>query len=227
MITLHHLNSSRSQRVLWLLEELGVEYEVRQYQRDPGTLRAPPELQAVHFLGKSPTITDGDRTLAESGAIVEYLVHRYGAGRLAPPADAPERARYTYWLHYAEGSAILPLVLRLIFRQMPRQPMPALARPIVRALARNVIETFVEPQIERHLDYMDGELTRSSWFAGDEFTAADIQMSFPVQVAAMRGGIERSHPRLWTYLQRIHARPAYERALAKGGPYDLADLGAG
>jgi glutathione S-transferase len=225
MITLHHLNSSRSQRVLWLLEELGVEYELRRYQRDPATLKAPPSLQAVHFLGKAPTISDGNQTLAESGAIVEYLVRRYGAGRLVPPYDTPEHVRYTHWIHYAEGSAMLPLVLRLMFRQMPHQPMPALARPVVRAMAKNVIDTFVQPQIERHLDYMDRELASSAWFAGDAFTAADIQMSFPVEVAAMRGGIEKSHPRLSSYLQRIHARPAYERALAKGGPYDLSDLG--
>jgi glutathione S-transferase len=221
MIIVHHLNNSRSQRVLWLLEELGLEYEVKRYERDAKTMLAPPSLRAIHPLGKSPVITDGDLTLAESGAIVEYLVERYGAGRLAPPAGTPERVRYTYWLHYAEGSAMPPLLLKLIFTQIPKAPMPALVRPFVRRIADGVRTTFVEPQIKLHLDYIEGELSKSTWFAGDEFTAADIQMSFPVEGAASRGGLDASRPKLWAFLQRIHARPAYTRALERGGPYEL------
>jgi glutathione S-transferase len=221
MITVHHLNNSRSQRVLWLLEELGVEYEVKRYERDAKTMLAPKALRAVHPLGKSPVITDGDATIAESGAIVEYLVGRYGQGRLVPPLETPERLRYTYWLHYAEGSAMPPLVLKLIFTQIPRAPMPALVRPFVRRIARGVEKAFVDPQIKLHLDYMEGELGKSAWFAGDQFTAADIQMSFPVEGAASRGGLDASRPKLFGFLERIHARPAYERALAKGGPYEL------
>ena len=220
-LTVHHLNNSRSQRILWLLEELGVEYELKRYQRDAQTMLAPPELRAVHPLGKSPVITDGDVTLAESGAIIEYLVDRYGAGRLAPAAATPERLRYTYWLHYAEGSAMPPLVLKLIFTQIPRAPMPALVRPIVRRIAEGVRAKFVEPQIKLHLDYLEGELGKTPWFAGDEFTAADIQMSFPLEAAASRGGLDATRPKLFAFLERIHARPAYKKALEAGGPYEL------
>jgi glutathione S-transferase len=221
MITVHHLNNSRSQRVLWLLEELGVGYEIKRYERDPKTMLAPPALRAVHPLGKSPVIADGDLILAESGAIIEYLVERYGAGRLVPPPGSRERLRYTYWLHYAEGSAMPPLLLKLVFTQIPRAPMPALVRPVVRWIADGVRERFVEPQIKLHLDYLEGELHKSPWFAGNDFTAADIQMSFPLEGAASRGGLDASRPMLWDLLQRIHARPAYKRALEQGGPYDL------
>ena len=221
MVTVHHLNNSRSQRVLWLLEELGVDYEVKRYERDAKTMLAPPSLRAVHPLGKSPVITDGDLTLAESGAIVEYLVNRYGGGRLIPPAGTRERQRFTYWLHYAEGSAMPPLLLKLVFTQIPRAPMPALIRPVVRRIADGVRRQFVEPQIKLHLDYLEGELGKTAWFAGEEFTAADIQMSFPVEGAATRGGLDASRPKLLAFLERIHARPAYKRALDKGGPYEL------
>ena len=225
MLTVHHLDHSRSHRVLWLLEELGIEYDVRRYERDPATLRAPPSLRAVHRLGRSPAITDGGRALAESGAILEYLVDRYDRGRLAPARGTPERERYTYFMHYAEGSAMLPLVLRLIFGRLPRQPMPALARPLVRALAKNVIDAFVRPQIEEHLDHMEAALAESSWFAGEAFSAADVQMSFPVETAAAGGSVDAGRLHLLRYLQRIRERPAYQRALARGGPYDLTKLG--
>jgi len=225
VLTVHHLDHSRSHRVLWLLEELGIEYDIQRYVRDPATLRAPPSLKAIHPLGRAPTITDGGRALAESGAVLEYLVDRYDDGRLAPARGTPERERYTYFMHYAEGSAMLPLVLRLIFGQMPRQPMPALARPVVRALAKNVIDTFVRPQIAQHLDHMEAALAESLWFAGDAFSAADVQMSFPVEAAAAGPGLDPSRPRLLAYLDRIRARPAYRRALAKGGPFDLTKLG--
>ena len=221
MIIVHHLNNSRSQRVLWLLEELGAEYEVKRYERDPKTMRAPASLREVHPLGKSPVITENGLTIAESGAIIEYLIERHGGGELIPPAGTPERLRYTYWLHFAEGSAMTPLLLSLIFSRLPTQPMPFFVRPIARGLSEKVLKTFVEPQLKDQQEYMESELGKSDWFAGDAFTAADIQMSFVVEGSAARGGLGPTHPRLMSWLERIHARPAYQRALEKGGPYDL------
>ncbi|MEO8604265.1 MAG: glutathione S-transferase [bacterium] len=221
MITVHHLNNSRSQRVLWLLEELGVPYEVKRYERDAETMLAPPSLRAVHPLGKSPVITDGDLTLAESGAIVEYLVDRYGNGRLAPTAGTPDRIRYLYWLHYAEGSAMPPLLIKLVFDRVETAPMPFFIRPIAKAIAGKAKSTFIGPQIKLHLDYLEGELGKAPWFAGNEFSAADIQMSFPLEAAASRAGLDATRPKLMAFLQRIHAREAYQRALEKGGKYEL------
>jgi glutathione S-transferase len=218
MIIVHHLNNSRSQRVLWLLEELGLEYEIRRYQRDPKTMLAPPSLRAVHPLGKSPVITDGALTLAESGAIIEYVVDRYGDGRLAPATGTPERLRYTYWLHYAEGSAMPPLLLKLLFTLMPKRA-PALLRPLVRKVSNQALTALVNPQLKQHMAYWESELGRYEWFAGPEFSAADIQMSFPLEAAAARGGLDQGHPNAMAFLDRIHARPAYKRALEKGGPY--------
>ncbi|MBI3783942.1 MAG: glutathione S-transferase [Deltaproteobacteria bacterium] len=221
MIIVHHLNNSRSQRVLWLLEELGVAYEVKRYERDAATMLAPAALKAVHPLGKSPVITDGDTTVAESGAIVEYLVERYGKGNLIPPPGTPERLRYVYWLHYAEGSAMPPLLLKLVFDRLESAPMPFFIRPVARAIAGRAKSSFIGPQIKLHLDYMESELAKSPWFAGNDFTAADIQMSFPIEAAASRGGLDSGRPKLMAFLERIHARPAYKRALEKGGPYEL------
>ena len=221
MIIVHHLNNSRSQRVLWLLEELGLEYEIRRYQRDPKTMLAPPSLRSVHPLGKSPVITDGALTLAESGAIIEYVVDRYGDGRLAPATGTPERLRYTYWLHYAEGSAMPPLLLKLIFDRIETAPMPFFARPIARAIAGRAKSSFIDPQIALHLTYMESELAKQRWFAGNEFTTADIQMSFPIEAAAARAGLDASRPKLVAFLDRIHARPAYQRALERGGEFAL------
>jgi glutathione S-transferase len=221
MLVVHHLNNSRSQRVLWLLEELGVPYSVKRYQRDPKTMLAPPELRALHPLGKSPVIVDGDVVMAESGAIIQYLVDRYGQGRLAPPAGTPEHLRYVYWLHYAEGSAMPPLLLKLVFGRLGSPPMPALLRPLAGAIAKGVQQRYIDPQIKLHLDFMEGELRQSIWFAGTEFTAADIQMSFPIEAASARGGLDAQRPKLMSYLERIHARPAYLRALEQGGPYAL------
>ncbi|WP_225412900.1 glutathione S-transferase family protein [Stigmatella hybrida] len=221
MILVHHLNNSRSQRVLWLLEELGIEYEVKRYERDPKTMLAPPALKAIHPLGKSPVITDGGNTLAESGAIVEYLVDRYGQGRLKPPEGSPERLRYTYWMHYAEGSAMPPLLMGLVAARIRSAPAPFFVRPIVRGVADKLQNTFVGPQIKLHLDYLEGELSQRTWFAGEDFTAADIQMSFPLEAASGRAGLDASRPKLWAFLERIHARPAYQRALQKGGPFSM------
>ena len=221
MIIVHHLNNSRSQRVLWLLEELGLDYEVRRYERDSATMLAPPELRAVHPLGKSPVITDGERVLAESGAIMEYLVEAHGNGRLVPAPGTPERLRYRYWLHYAEGSAMPPLLLKLVFDRIGKTRMPFFVKPVARAIADRARKGFIQPQIDRHLDYMEAELGRGTWFAGEEFTAADVQMSFPLEAAAARAGLDGRRPRLMEFLSRIHARPAYQRALARGGPYGI------
>jgi glutathione S-transferase len=221
MIVVHHLNNSRSQRVLWLLEELELPYEIKRYQRDPKTMLAPAALREVHPLGKSPVLSEGDLTLAESGAIIEYLVERHGRGRLIPPAGTRDRLRYTYWLHFAEGSAMPPLVMKLVFDRIAKGPMPFFVRPVARAIAGRVKSGFIEPNIARQLDYMEAELRRSLWFAGGEFTAADIQMSFPVEAAAARGGLDASRPKLMEYLGRIHAREAYRRALERGGEFAI------
>jgi glutathione S-transferase len=223
MVVVHHLNDSRSQRVLWLLEELGVPYEIVRYQRDPETMLAPESLRRVHPLGKSPVVTDGDLVLAESGAIVEYLADRYGAGRLAPAPGTPERLRYTYWLHYAEGSAMPPLLLKLVFQRVESAKLPFFVKPIAKAISKNVNRSFIDPQLTLHLDYMEGELGKSEWFGGDTFSAADIQMSFPVEAASMRGGLGADRSRLRAWIDRVHARPAYRRALERGGPYAFAD----
>jgi glutathione S-transferase len=220
MIVVHHLNNSRSQRVLWLLEELGLPYEVKRYQRDAKTMLAPPELRAVHPLGKSPVITDEGMVVAESGNIVDYLVERHGKGRLAPAPGTPERLRYNYWLHYAEGSAMLPLLLKLIFGKVATAPMPFFVKPIARGIVSKVNSQFIDPQLKLHFDYIESELNRNEWFAGSAFSAADIQMSFPLEAAAARGK-EAVGPKTRAFVERIHARPAYKAALEKGGPYEL------
>jgi glutathione S-transferase len=221
MIVVHHLNNSRSQRVLWLLEELGLEYDIQRYARHPKTMLAPNSLKAVHPLGKSPVVVDGPQTVAESGAIVEYLVNRYGQGRFAPAAGSPERLRYTYWLHYAEGSAMPPLLMKLIFDEVQKAPMPFFVKPVARAIANGATKAFIGPQIKQHLDFMEAELGRANWFVGNDFSAADIQLSFPLEAAAARGLVGDKRPRLTEFLRRIHARPAYQRALERGGDYVL------
>jgi glutathione S-transferase len=218
MLTVHHLNNSRSQRVLWMLEELGVDYELKRYQRDARTMLAPPELRAVHPLGKSPIVTDGDLTLAESGAVVD----RYGEGRFSPPPGAsPERVRYNYWMHYAEGSAMPPLLLKLVARRLESAKMPFFARPIARRIAQTMQSSFIDPQLRLHFGYIDAELARSAWFAGETFSAADVQMSFPLEAGSQRAGA-KNLPHIRAFLERIHARPAYRRALERGGRYDYA-----
>jgi glutathione S-transferase len=222
MITVHHLENSRSQRVLWLLEELGLPYQVVRYERDPNTKLAPPDLRALHPLGKSPIIEDDGQTVAETGAIIEYLLGKYGEGRLVPPADTPQRLRYIYWLHYAEGSAMTPLLLKLLFGTMMPSGAPSLLKPVVKGVAKPVLERFIDPQLKQHADFWEAELSKTGWFAGPEFTAADIQMSFPVEAAASRGDTRVKRPHTEAYLKAIHARPAYRRALERGGPYVYA-----
>jgi len=221
MITLHHLNNSRSQRILWLLEELGQPYEIKRYQRDPKTMLAPRALRAIHPLGKSPVITDGALTLAESGAIIEYLAERYGAGGLIPATGTPERVRCSYWLHYAEGSAMPPLLMKLVFNRLKTAPAPFFVKPIARNIADKVGRTFIDPQLKLHLDYLEGVLGANEWFVGHTLSVADIQLSFPLEAFAARGELGSDHPRLSAFLERIHARPAYQRALERGGEYKL------
>jgi glutathione S-transferase len=224
MIKVHHLNNSRSQRVLWLLEELELPYEIVHYQRDAKTMLAPPELRAIHPLGKSPVVELDGQVLAESAAIIETLSERFDGGhRLSPPLqplDGEERLRYRYWLHYAEGSAMPPLLLNLVFSKLRRAPMPFFAKPIARGIADKAVSAFVGPQLALHLDYIESELGKHEWFASDRFTAADIQMSFPVEAAVARAR-DRERPRMQAFVERIQARPAYRRALEQGGPYSL------
>ena len=220
MVVVHHLNNSRSQRVLWLLEELGAPYELERYERDAKTMLAPPSLLAIHPLGKSPVIVDGDVTVAESGAIIEYLVGKYGDGRLIPPAGTAQKLRYTYWLHYAEGSAMTPLLFKLVFDRIATNPAPWPISAISRRIAATVNNAFIAPNLKRHLDYIEAELGAHTWFAGDQFTAADMQMSFPLEIAVTRAGLNASRPKSMAFLERIHARDAYKRALERGGKYD-------
>ena len=220
MIVVHHLNNSRSQRVLWLLEELGLAYEIQRYEREKSGL-APKSLEAVHPLGKSPVIVDGEVTLAESGAILEYLAERHGKGRFVPAAGTPERLRYLYWMHFAEGSAMPPLVMKLVFDRIETAPMPFFAKPIAKAIAGKAKGMAVLPNIRRNLEFIESSLADGPWFAGREFSAADIQMSFPLEAAAARGGLDAGKPRLTEFLARIHAREAYRTALEKGGEYKL------
>jgi len=218
MITVHHLNNSRSQRVLWLLEELGLPYEIVKYERDPKTLLAPASLRAVHPLGKSPVITDGDATLAESGAILEYLVDRYGKPPFAAAPGTPSHRLYRYFMHYAEGSLMPFLLLKLVFNKV-RHDAPVLVRPIAKAIAQAVGSTFIDPNLKTHLAFLADHLSKHTWFAGDELTAADIQMSYPLEAALARA--DNVAPVLTEWVARIHARPAYQRAIERGGPYQV------
>jgi glutathione S-transferase len=222
MIVVHHLENSRSHRILWLLEELRLDYEVKRYARDPVTMLAPQALRNVHRLGKSPVITDGELTLAESGAIIEYFVERNPDAKLAPPRGGAEWVRYIYWLHFAEGSAMPPLLMKLVFDRVEiSAPWPV--RPIAGAIARQAKRRIVEPRLVDNLDYMEAELGRSSWFAGEAFSAADIQMSFPVEASAQRAGLDARWPNLIAFLQRIRERPAYQRAVERGGGHAIVD----
>jgi glutathione S-transferase len=219
MIVVHHLNNSRSQRILWMLEELGLPYEIKRYEREP-SMQAPASLRAVHPLGKSPVITDGDKTLAESGAILEYLVAAYGKGRFSPPAGTPEALHYTYFMHYAEGSLMPLLLMKLVFGKLPGR-VPFLMRPVARAIASGAEKALLGPQISSHFAFLEGELNKREWFAGNEFSAADVQMSFPLEAAAARSPIFARLPKLKAFVDRIQARPAYKRAIEKGGAYEV------
>jgi len=224
MITLHYLNNSRAQRILWLLEELGLAYEVKTYDRDPITIMAPASLQAVHPLGKSPVITDdaNNITLAESGAIIEYLIDTYGADRLKPSkANATEYWQYVYWMHYAEGSLMPPLLMSLVFTKMKEAKMPFFIKPVAKMLANKVMGAFVSPNIKRHMGYIEEHLSKHEWISGELFTAADIQMSFPLEASVSRGTAAQ-YPNIVAYVKRLQARPAYQQALKAGPEYAYA-----
>ena len=205
-LLVHHLENSRSQRILWFLEELGLPYEVKRYERNPRTMLAPPELRRIHPLGKSPLVEDEGMVIAETGAIIDHLVAKSG-GRLGPPGNA-EANRYRFFLHYAEGSLMPWLLVMLVIRRMGLLGRPA--RPRIQAM------------LDQHLDFLETELSKRDWFAGNEFTAADVMMSFPLEAARDRAGLDSSRPKLIAWLERIHARPAYQAALARGGPYAYA-----
>lgn len=228
MLTVHHLETSRSHRVLWLLEELGVPYELKRYARDPKTRLAPASLRKVHPLGKSPVITDQGDAIAESGAIIEYLVETYGASaagdlaQLQPAAGTPEHRRCRFWMHYAEGSLMNWLVMKLVFTSIPRQPMPFFAKPIARALCAKVQQQLIDPNVEAGMAYMEEHLGRHPWFAGEQISMADFQMSFAVEAALSRSAKAAECPKLQAYAKRMRARPAYQRAIAKGGPVVMA-----
>lgn len=227
MITLHHLEHSRSQRILWLLEELGVDYKIKRYKRDPKTQLAPKSLKKIHPLGKSPVITDGERTLAESAVIVEYLARRYGDSTWAPAIDAPEYWDFQYWMHYAEGSLMPPLLLKLVFSKLRQPPVPFLLRPITSRIADQVDQSFTDRQIETHFGHVDHHLSEHEWFAGNDISAADVQMSFPLEAALARGTVSRGdYPNIAFWVERVHARPAYLRALKAGGDYDYGPAAA-
>ena len=222
MIVVHHLNNSRSQRVLWLLEELSLPYEVKRYERNAATMLAPPELRAIHPLGKSPVLDDSDIRVAETGAIVEYLLDSHDPeGRLRPARGTAEGRQFSYWMHYAEGSAMPPLLLKLVFAQMPRRA-PGLLRPLVNGIAAKAQRTFIDPQIKAHANWQEKELAATGWFAGPHFSAADIMMSFPLEAAASRAIDLAAYPNIALFLKAIHARPAWKRALERGGEYAYA-----
>ena len=228
MLTVHHLETSRSQRILWLLEELGVPYDLKVYARDPRTRLAPAALRKVHPLGKSPVITEDGETIAESGAIIEYLVETHGAhatrdlAHLQPRTGTPEHRRCRFWMHYAEGSLMNWLVMKLVFVSIPGQPMPFFVKPIARALCAKVQQQLIDPNVEAGLAYMEDHLGRHTWFAGEHLSMADFQMSFAVEAALSRGAKAAERPHLQAYCARMQARPAYQRAIQKGGPVVMA-----
>ncbi|HSP00507.1 MAG TPA: glutathione S-transferase [Thioalkalivibrio sp.] len=222
MITVHHLNNSRSQRVLWMLEELGVPYEIQYYERDPKTMQAPESLKKVHPLGKSPVITDGDMVVAESGVIIDYLARTYGKDTMLPPDSGQAWLDYTYWLHYAEGSLMPPLLMRLVFEKVKTSPMPFFIKPVAKGISDKTNEIFIGPMIKTHLDFVEAHLAKNTWFLGDNLSAADIQMSFPLEASVARGIVGKNRPHITAWVERVHARPAYQKALEKGGEYDFA-----
>lgn len=222
MITLHHLENSRSQRIIWLLEELGVDYQIKRYERDRKTNLAPESLKQVHPLGKSPVITDGDRTLAESGVIINYLIRHYGSERFQPAPDSEAWDQAQYWLHYGEGSLMPYLVMSLVFEKIKTAPMPFFIRPVARGIADKVMGSFITPNLDTHFAYIEDHLTANDWFAGEQMTAADFQMIFPLEAALQRAAAARRYPNICDMVERIHALPAYQAALEKGGPYAYA-----
>jgi glutathione S-transferase len=227
-LVVHHLETSRSQRILWLLEELGVPYELKVYKRDKTTRLAPPELKAIHPLGKSPVLTDAGQVIAESAVIIEYIVEKYGhlgtgeLAHLAPAAGTPEYWQAKYWMHYAEGSLMNWLVMKLVFSTIPTRPMPFFAKPIARGLCEKVQTTLIDPNVQNSLNFIEGHLAKNAWFAGPDITMADFQMSFAIEALLSRSTATGQYPHIVAYHKRMRARPAYQRAEAKGGPTIMA-----
>ncbi|MDX1451741.1 MAG: glutathione S-transferase [Oleiphilaceae bacterium] len=219
MLTVHHLNNSRSQRILWCLEELELDYQMKRYERDPVTIRAPQSLKDVHPLGKSPVITDGDKVIAESGAIIEYLLAKDAQQRFTP-SDEQALIDYRYWLHFSEGSLMPPLVMRLVFEKMKTSPMPFFVKPVAKGIADKVLKTFVMPEVRNMLAYINDWLEKREWFAGNALSGADFQMSFPLEASVARGLVDDRYPHIRRYVNMFQDRPAYLRALSKGGDYD-------
>ncbi|KAJ3043966.1 hypothetical protein HDV00_003493 [Rhizophlyctis rosea] len=219
-LIVHHLNNSRSQRILWLLEELQVPYTLKKYQRQPNH-KAPPELFAIHPLGKSPVITDGDITVAETGAIIEYIVSKYGNGRLIPTGEADKR-KCTYWLHFTEGSLMPYLVQKLIANIVPTQT-PFFIRPVAKAVMGGVESNLLDPEIKNHLNFIESQLPEGGYFAGPDLSVADVMLSFPLEACEAQGRGELG-PKCKEWLKRIHARDAYKKALEKGGDYAYAKM---
>ncbi|QKJ88905.1 Putative glutathione S-transferase [Paramixta manurensis] len=219
MITVHHLNNSRSQRVLWLLEELETPYQIKHYQRE-STMLAPAALKKIHPLGKSPIITDGNRVVAESGAILEYLAERYDSEYRLTLNDEEERLQARYWLHYAEGSLMPLLVMKLLFSRLGKAPVPWLLRPVGAVLGKGVQKGYLDKQLATHKQFIEQHLAQHPWFAGANFSLADIQMSFPVQALVARGGLAQQ-PATQQWLEKITQRPAWQRAIGQGGELDL------
>lgn len=222
MIVVHHLNNSRSQRVLWALEELGVPYEVKHYQRDLKTNLAPKSLKKVHPLGKSPVITDGDITIAESGAIVEYLAQTYGENKILPQAHTESHRQYLYWMHFAEGTLMQQLLLKLILEKTVQRSLPILVKPIAKGIMKKVMAGYVGPNIAANLTLIENHLKNNQWFAGEAISGADIQMSFPLEAWAANRGADQNYPTIVAYVKRFQAREAYKKALKTGGSYDFA-----
>lgn len=220
MITVHHLNNSRSQRVIWLLEELEIPYKIEFYKRDPVTMLAPSSLKNIHPLGKSPVITDteSDRAIAESAVIVEYIIKKYGQGKFIPELYDPLYWEYLYWMHYSEGSLMSPLLLSLIFQKIKNAPVPFFIKPIARKIADSVMTSFVTPNLVNHANFIEAQLAGKQWLCGDILTGADFQMSYPLEAALDRSAVnEKDHPNTVAYIKRFQARPAYQRALSKVG----------
>lgn len=223
MLTLHHLNNSRSQRILWLLEELGLDYQIQHYQRDSKTMLAPDSLKAVHPLGKSPLLTDGDKVLAESGAIIHYLCSHYGKQDWIPAESSDEHDAYHYWLHFAEGSLMPPMLLKLVMDKVRTSPMPFFIRPVARKIADKAMKSFIGPNLNNNFAFVEQQLAGKQWLAGNHPTGADIQMSFPLEAAVARGLVrEDQQPNICAYVARIHSREAYQKALKAGGEYAYA-----
>ncbi|MAA76253.1 MAG: glutathione S-transferase [Salinisphaeraceae bacterium] len=220
MLTVHHLENSRSQRILWLLEEIGLDYAVERYERDPKTMLAPASLKKVHSLGRSPVITDGDEVIAETGAIIDYLIEDKSDGALSPERGTPAWRRYNHFLHYAEGSLMPLLVMKLITSVLGKKPTPLLFRPMGGLVGLGMQKQFIDPRIRQNLEYLDAQLGDADWFVENRLTGADIMLSFPLEASKARGGLAQ-FPRLIAYVDRFQALPGYQRALERGGPYAI------